>query len=102
MHIDDFKAALAGVEPPPGLGLALQALWWDGKGDWERAHERAQMDESDPINAWVHAYLHRKEGDPSNAAYWYRRAGKPVAVGDLDVEWAAIAASLLASAPSDS
>jgi hypothetical protein len=101
MGIDEFRAALADSEPPAGLGLPLRALWWDGKGDWERAHECAQEDEADPVTAWVHAYLHRKEGDLSNAAYWYRRAGRPVAQGELDAEWAAIAASLLASRSSD-
>lgn len=97
MDIDGFRASLAVREPPPGCGLALQALWWDAKGDWDRAHECAQSNEAGPDAAWVHAYLHRREGDPGNAAYWYRRAGRPVAAGELDAEWAAIAASLLAS-----
>ena len=101
MDIDAFRASLARSEPPPGLGLALQALWWDGKGDWERAHARAQADEADRRAAWVHAYLHRKEGDPANAGYWYRRAGQPVARGEPDGEWTAIAASLLASRAAD-
>jgi hypothetical protein len=48
--------------PSPGL-------WWDGKGDWTRAHESAQRDEGIE-GSWVHAYLHRKEGDQGNAAYW--------------------------------
>jgi hypothetical protein len=96
MGIDEFRATLAGSEPPANLSIALQALWWDGRGNWERAHECAQSNESDPVTGWVHAYLHRKEGDLGNASYWYRRAGKPVATGDLDAEWAAISASLLA------
>jgi len=74
---------------------ALLALWWDGKGDWQKAHEIAQ-DGPGADGAWAHAYLHRKEGDAGNAAYWYRRAGKVVAVGDLHGEWEAIVAELLA------
>ena len=80
--------------PPPGLDHALKALWLDAKGDWDGAHEAAQADEGG-AGDWVHAYLHRKEGDAGNAAYWYRRAGKPVCRTSLDEEWAAIAESLL-------
>lgn len=81
-------------EAPTTLGTALVGLWWDAKGDWNKAHETAQRDKS-PQGAWVHAYLHRKEGDSSNAAYWYRRAGKPVFLGSLADEWSQIAAELL-------
>ena len=73
----------------------LQALWHDGRGDWNAAHEVAQ-DVPDPDGAWVHAYLHRKEGDASNAAYWYRRAGQPVATDEFSVEWERICRTLLA------
>jgi hypothetical protein len=73
---------------------ALLALWWDGKGDWEKAHEIAQ-DVAGADGAWVHAYLHRKEGDVGNAGYWYRRAGRDVARGDLRVEWVAIVTEML-------
>lgn len=97
MNMDEFRASLAQPEPPPGLDPALQALWWDAKGDWQRAHECAQADEAGPRTAWVHAYLHRREGDLGNAAYWYRRAGRPVARGELDEERMAITASLLAT-----
>jgi hypothetical protein len=69
-------------------------LWWDANGDWARAHESAQQDEG-PEGSWVHAYLHRKEGDQDNAAYWYERAGKPVCRGPLDVEWLSIVKELL-------
>jgi len=81
-------------EAPTRLGAALVGLWWDSKGDWNKAHESAQQDEG-PQGAWVHAYLHRKEGDSSNAAYWYRRAGKPEFSGSLADEWARIATELL-------
>jgi hypothetical protein len=71
------------------------ALWWDARGDWDKAHESAQ-DVAGPDGAWVHAYLHRKEGDEGNAAYWYRRAGCPVAKGDFQQEWEQIVRELLA------
>ena len=74
---------------------ALLALWWDGKGDWQKAHEIAQ-DVPGADGAWVHAYLHRKEGDAGNAAYWYRQAGRPVAEGDLRGEWEKIVVEILA------
>ena len=90
-----FRRTLQGAQPPTPLSLALQALWWDGKGDWHRAHECAQAD-SGPHGAAVHAYLHRKEPDPANARYWYTRADRPPASGSLDQEWDALTAELLA------
>lgn len=69
-----------------GLPPLLEALWWDARGDWERAHRVAQGIET-AEGAWVHAYLHRKEGDLSNADYWYRRAGRTRPQGTLDAEW---------------
>jgi hypothetical protein len=89
MTIVEFEGAEAGE-----FDGALLALWWDAKGDWERAHEIAQ-DVSGADGAWVHAYLHRKEGDLGNAAYWYRRAGRAVTSGDLRVEWEGIVRELL-------
>lgn len=94
MTLDEFEATLSGGEPPRGVAMALVALWHDGKGDWDAAHRVAQ-DVEDESGAWVHAYLHRKEGDESNAAYWYRRAGQPVARGALEDEWRAIVTALL-------
>jgi len=94
MTFSDFKKTLDAGKPPAGLGPALTALWHDGKGDWERAHTVAQ-DITSPDGSWIHAYLHRKEGDQSNAGYWYRRAGKPVARTTLDEEWAEIVTALL-------
>jgi hypothetical protein len=64
----------------------LEALELDQKGEWERAHTLAQQVDN-PDGYWLHAYLHRKEGDPGNAGYWYRRAGKPVAEDSLESEW---------------
>lgn len=86
MQPDDFRSTLSAAAPPPGMSDALQALWWDGKHDWNRAHECAQRD-GGPNGCAVHAYLHRKEGDLSNAGYWYNRAGRPVHPGSLSAEW---------------
>lgn len=94
MTLDDFNHSLQAPAPPAGLSLALQGLWHDAKGDWHTAHECAQ-NQDDAEGAWVHAYLHRKEGDPSNAAYWYRQAGKPVSNAPLEIEWETIVMSLL-------
>src|SRR5207302_6776725 len=94
MTLQQFRDSLRGDTPPRELSVALAGLWWDAKGDWTRAHESAQQDES-PAGAWVHAYLHRKEGDPSNAASWYQRAGKPPCRSSLREEWFAIAEALL-------
>jgi len=94
MTLDEFRESLTAAEPPAGLTHALAGLWWDVKGDWKRAHESAQQDEG-VDGSWVHAYLHRKEGDQGNAAYWYSRAGKPVCREPLDAEWLAIVRSLL-------
>lgn len=97
MTIEDFRASLRNDGPPAGLSLALTGLWWDAKGDWKRAHESAQQNEG-PAGSWVHAYLHRKEGDSSNAGYWYSRAGKPHSKDSLDYEWLAITEALLKNA----
>lgn len=91
-----FKRSLAHKQPPAGLTPALQALWWAGRDDWDKAH-RIAMNEDGADCAWVHAYLHRVEGDLDNAGYWYRQARRKTARGDLTAEWAAIAAALLKS-----
>ena len=93
MDFETYKASLAHEAPPEGLSLAAQALWWEAKGDWHLAHQCAQ-EQSDTEGAWAHAYLHRVEGDLSNAGYWYRRAGKPAATDALDAEWQRIADAL--------
>jgi hypothetical protein len=95
MTLKDFESSLTGKAPPPSLHLALKALWWDAKGDWATAHNCAQEDEGDPLCDWVHAYLHRKEGDASNARYWYRQAGKQTPATALEAEWRAITETLL-------
>ena len=92
--ITEFKASLNASEPDPNFTVQLKSLWFDGKGDWQMAHQ--QVDHlSDRESAWVHAYLHRKEGDQSNAGYWYGRAGKPVCGESLDAEWVSIVRDLL-------
>jgi hypothetical protein len=96
VDLNTFKQSLTAEEPPSNLGLALEALWYAAKGDWQAAHERAQAQE-DRDGAWVHAYLHRQEGDAANAAYWYRRAQQPVASGSLEEEWESVAKALLAA-----
>jgi hypothetical protein len=91
-----FKSSLEDGVPPRETIPALAALWWIKKGDWDRAHEIVMSDDSRDA-AWVHALLHRIEGDESNAGYWYRQAQKPAANGSTDAEWEAIADALLAT-----
>ena len=92
----DFRASLSDRAPAPGLEPPLAALWWAAKGNWDAAHKIAQDVETVDA-AWVHAYLHRVEGDLGNAGYWYRQAGQPVAKDSLDAEWERIASSLIGS-----
>lgn len=94
MTLAEFTASIAGDTPPRNLAPPLAALWWAAKGDWDTAH-KIVMGEEGADAAWVHAYLHRVEGDRPNAGYWYRMAGKPVATGALEGEWGAIANALL-------
>lgn len=94
MTLDQFKASAQQGSPPRGLPPSLVALWHDARGDWDAAHRVAQ-DVDDEDGAWVHAYLHRKEGDNANAGYWYRRAGRSPARGTLDDEWVTIVEALL-------
>lgn len=95
MDLTQFRATVAHETPPHGLSLALQTLWWDLKGDWDRAHNCAQADEG-KTGAAVHAYLHRKEGDMRNAGGWYGRAGREPATVSLDEEWQLLAEEMLA------
>lgn len=94
MDFDTFEISLDCDQPPQDMSLALQALWHQRRGAWHEAHRLAQS-QDDVIGAWVHAYLHRVEGDNGNAAYWYRRAGRSVPAAALEVEWAAIVRALL-------
>ena len=94
MDLDAFRDALKLNQPPDALSPALVALWHDGRGDWDAAHRVAQ-DMPGADGAWIHAYLHRKEGDNSNAAYWYRQASRPVSRDSLDAEWRGLVVSFL-------
>jgi hypothetical protein len=97
MQLSEFRATLSVGKPPEELSDVLKAMWLDANGDWDRAHELAQsVDTAD--GSWVHAYLHRVEGDLGNAGYWYRRAGHEVHRGALSDEWEEIVSALLSSA----
>ena len=91
----EFRAATAASEPPAGLGPALEALWWAARGEWDAAHRCVQGHEGEADCDWVHAHLHRQEGDLANARYWYGRAGKPESTASLVAEWDEIATALL-------
>ncbi len=94
MDFRTFEASINQDAPPEGIERALQALWHQAKGDWHEAHRLAQA-QDDETGAWVHAYLHRVEGDNANASYWYRRAGKLESSALLNEEWKEIASALL-------
>ncbi|MDQ6844495.1 MAG: hypothetical protein M3Z92_09110 [Bacteroidota bacterium] len=89
-----FLESLSGDEPPENLSVYLNALWYDAKGEWDKAHKLIQ-DLEDKNASWIHAYLHRKEGDNANAGYWYRRADKKMPSVDLRDEWEEIAGALI-------
>jgi hypothetical protein len=95
MTSEEFTASISNESPDSALSAPLQALWWDAKGDWTRAH--AMVDELEtPDGMAVHAYLHRKEGSDWNADYWYRLAGRNFHRPELDAEWRALVEGLLA------
>jgi len=94
MNLEEFRQTLSLQEPPQDISVYLQSLWHDAKGDWERSHTIIQ-EINDPTAAWIHAYLHRKEGDIGNADYWYHRAGKIRPSMTLDQEWQAITRACL-------
>ena len=94
MTLEEFRATLVHEKAPEGSSPALRAMWEDAKGNWNEAHAIAQ-DIQDKTGSWIHAYLHRKEGDLGNAGYWYRRAGRPAAADALNEEWDRIVLSLL-------
>ncbi len=93
MSFEDFKASVAAGTPRP-VDRALLALWHDARGEWDKAHELAQA-AGGRDGDWVHAYLHRKEGDTMNAGYWYARARQPAATEDLRIEWETIVRELV-------
>src|ERR1700682_5779007 len=95
MNFAQFKRSLDGTAPPR-LAVPLRALWFAAKGNWDKAHALV-MDEAGEEASWVHAYLHRVEGDLDNARYWYRQAKRPVPASSLPDEWMEIAQALLAA-----
>lgn len=95
MTVEEFTASLHSDAPPEGLSLAVQSLWHDGKGAWKTAHDLINDEEEEQQCMWVHAYLHRKEGDNFNAGYWYKKAGKPFSKAPLEIEWETILMTLL-------
>ena len=94
MDISSFKESLSAEEPPQNVTVYVNALWYDATGDWDKAHTLIQ-DINDRDASWIHAYLHRKEGDTGNAGYWYSRAGKQMPYLTLEKEWEQIATALL-------
>ena len=96
IDFDEFRAALEASETPADLTDAQRVLWLAGVGDWDRAHDLAQ-DMPDPDGAWLHGYLHRREGDLPNAGYWYRRAERPLPETSLDQEWQTIYETIYSS-----
>ena len=94
MELSAFKASLLNSDPPQNASAYLQALWYDAKGKWDKAHKLIQ-DVDDKKASWIHAFLHRKEGDTANADYWYRRAGKQIPDVSLEEEWRRIVTALI-------
>jgi hypothetical protein len=94
MNLKDFKSTISSGSIPDGLSKPLLAMWYDGTGNWNQAHEIAQ-DIQSTEGSWIHAYLHRKEGDQGNAGYWYHRANRPVCNTSLQAEWEHIVTALL-------
>lgn len=98
MNLASFKESLENAEPPADLSIYAQALWYDAKNDWHKAHTLIQ-DLPDKNAAWIHAYLHRTEGDTWNADYWYNKAGRKRPTVSLKEEWEQIAQTFLSSKP---
>ncbi|RFM30605.1 hypothetical protein DXN05_02100 [Deminuibacter soli] len=92
--LDEFVATLSNTQPPVNVNVYLKALWYDKKGDWEKAHDLIE-DIPEKKASWIHAYLHRKQGDQWNADYWYNRAGHPSSTLSLEDEWKTIVKHLL-------
>lgn len=94
MQFDIFKESTNKTLPPAGINDYLLAMWYDANGNWGKAHSMVDHLE-DTTACWVHAYLHRKEGDIWNADYWYRRANKKRPAVSLEDEWDEIVKALL-------
>jgi len=94
MNLSEFKSSLSSDIPPSGISEYLKALWYDAKGDWEKSHNIVQ-DIHTRTGSWIHAYLHRKEGDIGNADYWYNLAGRKRPSVTPGQEWEEIAGEVL-------
>ena len=94
MTIDQFNESITRDEPPQDLSIPLTALWWDAKGEWKRAHDLVDELET-PDGIAVHAYLHRKNGEASNARYWYGKTGRDLSNLSFEAEWQAVVSQLL-------
>jgi hypothetical protein len=95
MTVETFRESLRAATPPTTLSPPLLALWWAGRGDWDRAHDVVQGHEGEADCDVIHAHLHRQEGDDGNARYWYRRAGRDVPKVSVAEEWTALTAEML-------
>ena len=94
MVLSEFEKSLSSSQPPPGLSVPLRGLWYAAKGEWDKAHKTVQGDNS-PESAWVHAHLHKQEGDASNADYWYAKSPRNTSQLPLEKEWEEIVDTLL-------
>ncbi len=94
MNEENFTSSLTATTPPENLNPYLAALWWEKKGDWKKAHDLVENIHGEPA-AWIHAYLHRVEGDTWNADYWYRRAGKTRPQVSTFEEWKQLVSNFL-------
>lgn len=94
MNEETFTSSLKNSAPPEGLGVILSALWWEKKGNWQKAHDLVEHENS-AAGAWIHAYLHRVEGDIWNADYWYRHAGKTRPSVSTSEEWSQLVNNFL-------
>jgi len=94
MYFDEFKASVNADYPPEKISKELKALWWDAKGNWKKAH-RIVQEMNNTTASWVHAYMHRREGDLSNASFWYTNAGRKMATSSLEDEWDEIVKAIL-------
>jgi hypothetical protein len=91
--LEEFRSSLSRNEPPEDFTPQAEALWYAGKGHWEKAHMIVQ-DQEDPLSYRIHAFLHRREGDHSNARYWYDKAGSNMPEKLTDLEWEDIVSSI--------